>query len=129
MNHKASFYQVDACISSSFDCVSKGLWYEKEYIDFPGGSDDNLPAMQETWVQSLDWEHPLETGMATHSSILAWRVLWTEEPGGLLHSPWGCRELDTTEQLTHNEKFKGDCWFLAWLNSDALVMQSVILGL
>lgn len=48
MNHKASFYQVDACISSSFDCVSKGLWYEKEYIDFPGGSDDNLPAMQET---------------------------------------------------------------------------------
>ena len=129
MNHKASFYQVDSCISSSFDCVSKGLWYEKEYIDFPGGSDDNLPAMQETWVQSLDWEHPLETGMATHSSILAWRVLWTEEPGGLLHSPWGCRELDTTEQLTHNEKFKGDCWFLAWLNSDALVMQSVILGL
>ena len=85
--------------------------------------------MQETWVQSLDWEHPLETGMATHSSLLAWRVLWTEEPGGLLHSPWGCRELDTTEQLTHTEKFKGDCWFLAWLNSDALVMQSVILGL
>ena len=40
MNHKASFYQVDACISSSFDCVSKGLWYEKEYIDLLGGSDD-----------------------------------------------------------------------------------------
>ena len=45
------------------------------------------------------------------------------------YSPWGCRESDTTEQLTHNEKFKGGCWFLAWLNSDALVMQSVILGL
>ena len=44
----------------------------------------NLPAMQETWVQSLGWEHPLETGMATHSSILAWRVPWTEETGGLL---------------------------------------------
>ena len=41
----------------------------------------NLPAMQETWVQSLGWEHPLEKGMATHSSILAWRIPWTEEPG------------------------------------------------
>ena len=43
----------------------------------------NLPAMQETWVKSLGWEDPLEAGMATLSSILAWRVLWTEEPGGL----------------------------------------------
>ena len=39
------------------------------------------PAMQETWVQSLGWEDPLEKGMATHSSILAWRIPWTEEPG------------------------------------------------
>ena len=43
----------------------------------------NLPAMQETWVQSLGWEDPLEKGMATHSSLLAWRIPWTEEPGGL----------------------------------------------
>ena len=43
----------------------------------------NLPAMQETWVQSLGQEDPLEKGMATHSSILAWRILWTEEPSGL----------------------------------------------
>ena len=43
----------------------------------------NSPAMQETWVQSLGQEDPLEKGMATHSSILAWRVPWTEEPGGL----------------------------------------------
>ena len=43
----------------------------------------NLPAMQETWVQSLGQEDPLEKGMATHSSILAWRIPWTEEPGGL----------------------------------------------
>ena len=43
----------------------------------------NLPAMQETGVQSLGWEDPLEEGIATHSSILAWRILWTEEPGGL----------------------------------------------
>ena len=40
----------------------------------------NTPAMQETWVQSLDWEDPLEEGMATHSGILVWRIPWTEEP-------------------------------------------------
>ena len=43
----------------------------------------NPYAMQETWVRSLSWEDPLEEGMATHSSILAWRIPWTEEPGGL----------------------------------------------
>ena len=43
----------------------------------------NLPAMQETQVQSLGWEDPLEKGIATHSSILAWRIPWTEESGGL----------------------------------------------
>ena len=43
----------------------------------------NLPAMKETWVQSLGQEDPLEKGMATHFSILAWRIPWTEEPGGL----------------------------------------------
>ena len=43
----------------------------------------NLPEMQETWVQPLGWEDPLEKGMVTHSSILAWRTPWTEEPGGL----------------------------------------------
>ena len=42
----------------------------------------NPPAMQETWVRSLGWEDPLEKGMATHSSILAWEIPWTEEPGG-----------------------------------------------
>ena len=42
----------------------------------------NLPAMQGTWVQSLGQEDPLEKGMAAHSSILAWRIPWTEEPGG-----------------------------------------------
>ena len=44
---------------------------------------NNLPAMQDPWVPSLGWEDPLENGMATHSSILAWRILWTEEPGEL----------------------------------------------
>ena len=56
----------------------------------------NLPAMQETRIQSLDRENPFEKGIATHSSILAWRIPWSEEPGGL-YSPWTQRELDTTE--------------------------------
>ena len=43
----------------------------------------NLPAVQEIWVHPLGWEDPLEKGMATHPSILAWRIPWTEEPGGL----------------------------------------------
>ena len=52
--------------------------------------------MQETWVQSLGQEDPLEKGMATHSSILAWRIPWTEEPGGLHR----VAESDMTERLT-----------------------------
>ena len=53
-------------------------------MGFPGGSVvKNLPAMQETWVQSLGQEDPLEEGMATNSNILAWRIPWTEEPGRL----------------------------------------------
>ena len=43
----------------------------------------NLPAMWETWVQSLGWEDPLEKAIVTHSNILAWRISWIEEPGGL----------------------------------------------
>ena len=43
----------------------------------------HLPTMQETWIQSLGWEDLLEKDMATHSSILTWRIPWTEEPGGL----------------------------------------------
>ena len=49
----------------------------------------NPPAMQETWVQSLGWEDPLEKGMPTHSSVLAWRIPGTEEPGS--YSAWDCR--------------------------------------
>ena len=54
------------------------------YSGFPNGSVvKNLPAMQETWVPSLDQEDPLEKEMATHSNILAWKIPCTEEPGGL----------------------------------------------
>ena len=52
--------------------------------DFPGGSDvKHLPTMRETWVQSLGREDLLEKEMATHSSTLAWKILWTEEPSRL----------------------------------------------
>ena len=54
------------------------------WLGFPGGSDGKeSTAVQETWLRSLGWEDPLEEGMATHSSILTWRIPWTEEPGGL----------------------------------------------
>ena len=56
-----------------------------------------LPAMWETWVRSLGWEDPLEKEMETHSSILAWRIPWTEELGGLQST--GRKELDMTERL------------------------------
>ena len=58
---------------------------------------ERLPAMQETWVRSLGWEDPLEKEMATHSSILAWRIPWMEEPGGA--TVHGVAESDTTERI------------------------------
>ena len=62
---------------------------------FPGGSAvKNRPAMQETWVQSLGWEDPLEKEMATHSSILVWKISWTEGSGGPM--PWGHKESGVT---------------------------------
>ena len=60
--------------------------------------------MQETWVPFLGGEDPLEEERATHSSILAWRISWTEEPGG--YSPWGHKALDATEGLTHMHTFQ-----------------------
>ena len=62
---------------------------------------------EETWVQALGQEDPLEEGMASRSSILAWKIPWTEEAGGLQsmglqrmgYSPWGCRESDMTEYM------------------------------
>ena len=61
--------------------------------------------MQETWVQFLGWDDPLEKEMATHSSILAWEIPWTEEPDGL--QPTGSQQSDTTYQVNHHRiKFK-----------------------
>ena len=61
---------------------------------------ENLPAMQETWVQSLGQEEPLEEEMATHSSILAWRIPWTEEPGGLQSMGLQSLSIHTQEPLS-----------------------------
>ena len=58
----------------------------------------HLPAMQETQVQSLGLDDSLEKGIATHSSIIPWRITWTEEPGRLSSTE---SQSDTTEQLTH----------------------------
>ena len=59
-----------------------------------------LPAMRENWVQSLDWEDPLEKGTATHSGVLAWRILWTEEPA------WRATAHGVTKSWTHLSNFK-----------------------
>ena len=60
----------------------------------------NPPAMQETWVPSLGWEDPLEEGITTHSSILAWRILMDRGAWQDRVSPWDHKESDTTEQLS-----------------------------
>ena len=58
-------------------------------VSFPGGSaGKESTAIRETWVRSPGWEDPLEKGMATHSSILTWRIPWTEEPDGLQSIGW-----------------------------------------
>ena len=61
--------------------------------------------MQETWVQCLGWEEPLEKEMATHSSVLAWKTPWTWEPGRL--QSMVTKELDTTWQLNNNNQGRG----------------------
>ena len=71
-------------------------------LGFPGRpSVENPPTMQETWVWSLGQEDPLEKEMATHSSILSWKIAWTEEPGGL--QSMGSQELDMTWQLNYHQ--------------------------
>ena len=71
------------------------------YMGFPGGTGGKESACQyrryEMWVRSLGWEDPLEEEMTTHSSILAWRIPWTEEPG---YGSKGPKELDTTVATT-----------------------------
>ena len=87
-----------------------------------------LPAMWETWVRSLGREDPLEKEIATHSSILAWRIPWTEELGGLQST--GCKESDTTERLHFHFHFTfpGKHALLAILSSFSDLLLSDIGG-
>ena len=78
------------CLYSSL--AGRVLFIAPQSVKYP-------PAMQETWVRSLGQEDPLEEGTVTHSSILAWEIPWTEEPGGL--QSMGSQESDTTERLNH----------------------------
>ena len=82
------------------DLLDQGIEPGSPALGFPGSSaGKNLPAMQETLVQFLGQEDPLEKGMATHSSILAWRIQWTEE-SGRLHTVHGVAESHRMEQLS-----------------------------
>ena len=72
------------CVQTAFFFFFKFYKDIRHIRSFLGSSaGKNSPTMQKTWVQSLGWEDPLEEGMATFSSILAWRIPWTEEPGRL----------------------------------------------
>ena len=71
------------CWGVGAQVVGKMKWQPAVGDSLVAQSVKNLPAVQETWVWSLGWEDPLEKQMATHSSILAWKISWTEKPGGL----------------------------------------------
>ena len=84
------------------------IWYIKLGASLVAQMVKNPPAVQKTWVQSLGWEDPLEEGMATHSSILACRIPWTGEPGGL--QPVGLQRVGHNWNdlaPTHNSLLKG----------------------
>ena len=89
---EAQLVKESACNARDPGLISESRRYAGEGIGYPlqyswaslmAQTVKNLPAMQDTWVQSLAWEDPLEKGKATHSSILAWRIPWTKEPGRL----------------------------------------------
>ena len=84
----SAFISVSNCCIICYTYTCHGAFLVAQMVK-------NLPAVQETWVQSLGWEDPMEKGMATHSSILAWRISWTE--GLVSYCPWGHKELDRTE--------------------------------
>ena len=77
--------QETGSIPGSWSSPGEGIGYPLQYswASLMAQTVKNLPAMEETWFWFLGWEDPLEEGMATHSSILAWRIPWTEEPGRL----------------------------------------------
>jgi len=99
--HVASLSSRIASQRAMMEVIKAFLGLVSEIVSFLGGSViKNPPAVQETWVQFLGLEDPLEKGMATHSSILAGRIPWTEEPGGL--QSMGHKESDMTQRLNHH---------------------------
>ena len=97
MKKQASSKEESGLFQSLVDKIAWGSQSEALVLSIitPGGSVvKNLPAKQETQVQSLGGEDPLEEEMAIHSSILAWEIPWTEDLAG--YSPWGGKESDTT---------------------------------
>ena len=110
-------------LENSIDCIVHGVakswtWQKLNWTDFYLWASlvaqmvKNLPAMQQTWVWSLSWEDPLEKGKATYSSILAWRIPWTEEPGRLqsmrsqgVRHDWGTNTLNIMILLPFSSLF------------------------
>ena len=83
----------------------------------------NAGDLRET-IRSLGWEDPLEKGMATHSSILAWRIPWTEEPGG--SSPKGHKESDTTK-VTYHECMQPKCPTFLEIKHNVVMLECIML--
>ena len=115
-------FSTPRCMSPKGSCSTLTWIHLKEATGgergFPGGSVIKNPsAKQQVWVWSPVQEDPLEKKMATHSSILAWRIPWTEEPGSC--SPCGHKELDITES-PNNKRRRRDRWKkgqeLRWTN-------------
>ena len=97
----------------------------------------NLPAMQKTWVWFLGWENPLEKGMATHSSILAWRIPWTEESGRLQSMGWQRVRHDSAINTFHIPQpllhvlliFQTSSFQYFWLNIYRIHLQNMYLSI
>ena len=90
-------------IPGSGRSAGEGIGYPLQYtwVSLVVQLVNNPPTMRETWDGSLGWEDPLEEGMATHSRILAWRIPWTEEPGGLQSTGLQRVGLDLSSQAQH----------------------------
>ena len=88
----------------------------------------NPPAMWKTWVRSLGWEDPLEESMATRTTILAWRIPM-DKRSLVGYSPWGRKELDRTDQLTHTPSLSSDSWLSCkvWLHLQPEALQEAFL--
>ena len=76
-------FEIRVCLETITTLCQEPIHHLQEFLPALAQVVENLPTEQKTWVRSLSWEGPLEKGMATHSSMLAWRIPWTEEPGGL----------------------------------------------